>query len=165
MKALASILAVLAAVFAYLYWQEMGTARELKAKNATLTAQTNKDLDASKITCSQRATALFRSLGYSDNDKPTADVEGAIYRDHYNPALRRCLIVVETTSNVGKLALANGILSDVDERTQLGDYGVVFHGDTGQKQVLRCAIEPPGKPETQCGSQEQWEADVKSLMN
>jgi hypothetical protein len=88
------------------------------------------------------------------------------YSNRYNPALKRCLMVLVNTSFQGAHETIIQTILDVDERADFGDYGWVS-SDTkkyGEQPPIQCRMKPPGKPEAVCHSTGEWDAYVKSLM-
>jgi hypothetical protein len=175
-KILTGILAALAAVLIMLLLQERGATGALQAENAKLRAQladtaaaAEKDQVAAKIACATRAAAVFRALGFSEKGGGGASgLDNDTYNNHYNPALKRCLIVVVSTSWHAATARETITQSmfDVDERTDFGSYGWVS-SDTKkywEQAPMQCSMKPPGKPEAVCRSTAEWDSYVKSLM-
>jgi hypothetical protein len=169
-KILTGILTALATVLLVLLLREHGATGALRTENARLSAQladtSEKSQAAAKIACAARAEAAFRALGYSEKGGDGASNLGDTYNNHYNPALRRCLMVVVSTSFHGANETITQNIFDVDERADFGDYSWVS-SDTKkywEQRPIQCIMKPPGKPEAVCRSTDEWDTYVKSLM-
>ncbi len=171
MKILTGILAAVAALLLVLLLQHHGETGALRAENTKLKAKladtSENSQTAAKIACAARAEAAFRALGYSEKGGGNgAGNLGDTYNNHYSTALRRCLMVVVSTSFHGANETIIQSLFDVDERTDFGDYSWVSSNTKKywEQPPIQCIMKPPGKPEAVCRSTAEWDAYVKSLM-
>lgn len=166
-KILVGILAALAAVLFVFILQEHGATDVLRAENAKLRAQLADTSAAEKIACAGRAEAAFRALGYSEKGgSDSAGNLGDSYNNHYNQTLKRCLMVVVSTSFHGANETVIQSIFDVDERTDFGDYGWVSSGTKKywEQPPIQCSMKLPGKSESVCRSTAEWDTYIKSLM-
>lgn len=164
MKALACILAAVALVLLVFLVEEHGAAVALRLDNAKLRAQLSDSSE--KIACAERARAAFRALGYSESGNGSTGLDSDSYSNHYNPGLKRCLMVIVNTSFRGGHQTVTQVILDVDERLDLGDYGWVS-SDTAkywEQPPIQCRMTLPGKPEAICHSTAEWDAYIKSVL-
>lgn len=175
MKIIIAILACLVVALGYGYVRERRQNLGLEAKVASLNAAAMSaratapvlapsDMAKERVACSERAAAVFKSLGYSDAGDQGAKLAGAAYTDHYNPALSRCLIQLQTEGRTEGNLVSSTTLLDADERMEFGEFSSVWNGATHETTVVACRETQPGKPAAACRSQAEWQAFAKTLM-
>jgi len=172
MRALIAVLAVVSLLLMYLCYSQLQTIHQLQAANGAITVKlTDKlehELDAKKLACSDRAQAVFRSMGYSDKGDPgKSGADSQSYTNHYNPALNRCIMELTVTGFPSTNEVVTRTIFDADERTDFGDYAWVSSNTKKfyEQKPMQCKMTPPSKDEAYCHSTDEWEAYVKSLMS
>lgn len=171
MKVLVGVLGLLALGLALLASTQLSNIHKLQAANLELTAKltdkADKDAAEAKVVCSDRAQAVFQSMGYSDKgDGGVSALDGQTYTNHYNPLLKRCLMELTITGFSSGTEVIQRSFFDADERTDFGEYSWVASATKKywEQKPVQCKMTPPGKEKSFCHSTEEWEAYVKSLM-
>lgn len=167
MKIVVAILILLVAVLAFGYVHERTIHLDDDAKIASLKV----DIISAKtppapadgkerVGCAQRAAAFFKDMGYEEGPP---GITGN-FTNHYNSALGRCFIRIDTTSESKNGVMRTSSMYDADERTDLGEFATLWK-DANEQQLVMCSAFPPGKSSSRCKSNEEWEAFAKTLMD
>ncbi len=140
--------------------------RYLADKQAANVAQ-EQQIGVAKTKCGAQAERVFASLGYSETKTSNTNPFGDGLTDHYNPQLKRCVMLIETNHFIDGRGDKSKTLMDADERKPLGEY-LWLSSETKkywEQKPITCHMTPPDKPEAFCQSTEEFDNYVKTLMD
>lgn len=128
----------------------------LNANIAAMPQATSLDLQAK---CARQAEEDYKDGGWQSN-------ELASYSDHYNGALNKCFIFIQSTDdnkNIQALVTSES-LYDAFEMKDYGEYMDFNYYDQSKAPIITCTVSHADGTQTSCSSEDEFKRAVEYFM-